>query len=270
MDKKPRKPRRLVFVLVTILIVLLGFLCWILFSTPVLDPWWRTLTRESRRLMGWETREIPPEEKQIRDKVILKKMEEANAAKDWRVLAPEYPRPKKLEGANEEERKKALKDSPEFKEMDRAVMDYLKKGEDLFTPETPIPSLKEATDLIPLKDKGSEKIIQGLLSSKERPSQANPLEENLRLGIRGPLGARKILERPNLPSVKVRVEAEIELTFWVLPNGIVDRAIPSVKGDTELERVAIQYLKQWRFVPLQMDEPQVEQWGLIPVKFKLQ
>ena len=57
------------------------------------------------------------------------------------------------------------------------------------------------------------------------------------------------------------MEAEIEMTLWVLPNGIVDRVIPSVKGDAELERIAIQYLKQWRFVPLPKDQPQVEQWG---------
>lgn len=265
-----KKSQRLAPLLIAILIVLLGFLCWVFFFTPLLDPWWRALTRESRRLLGWETGEIPPEERQIREEVILKKMEEANAAKDWRLLAPEYPSSRKLEGAAEEERRKALKDSPEFKEMDKAVIDYLKKGEDLFTPKAPMPSLKEATDFIPLKDKASEKIIEGLLSSKERPSQAKPIEENLQLGIKGPLVARKILERPNLPSVKVRVEAEIELTFWVLPNGIVDRAIPSVRGDTELERIAIQYLKQWRFVPLQKNEPQVEEWGVIPVKFKLQ
>jgi len=56
----------------------------------------------------------------------------------------------------------------------------------------------------------------------------------------------------------------------VLPSGIVDRAIPSVKGDAELERLAIQYLKQWRFAPLPKDQPQVEEWGMIPIKFKLQ
>jgi TonB family protein len=70
--------------------------------------------------------------------------------------------------------------------------------------------------------------------------------------------------------VKVKVEAEIELTLWVLPKGTVDRVVPSVKGDTELERIAIQYLKQWRFAPLAKDQPQVEQSGTIPIKFKLQ
>jgi hypothetical protein len=66
------------------------------------------------------------------------------------------------------------------------------------------------------------------------------------------------------------VETEIELTFWALPSGIVDRAIPTVKGDAELERLAIQYLKQWRFAPLPKDQPPVEEWGMIPIQFKLQ
>ena len=270
MSKESKRDRRLTTLLLAVFIVLLGVFIWLFFFTPVLEPWRKTLTRESRRLLGWEKAEIPPEEKRIREEVILKKMEEANATQDWRSLAPEYPRPKKIEPVTEEERRKALKNSPEFKEMEKALLEYLKKGEDLFSLESPVPSLKEATDLTRLKDKGTEKVIEGLLSTKERPTQAKPLEENLQLGIKGPLAARRILERPNLPTVRVRMEADIELTFWVLPNGIVDRAMPSVRGDTELEQIAIQYLKQWRFAPLPKDQPQVEEWGMIPVKFKLQ
>jgi len=149
-------------------------------------------------------------------------------------------------------------------------MEYLRQKEDLFTPESPMPSPKGTSELPARKDKGMEKIVEGLLSSKEKPSPKKPLEENLQLGMKGPLAARKILERPSLPQIRVRVETEIELTFWVLPSGIVDRAIPSVKGDAEMERLAIQYLKQWRFAPLPKDQPQVEEWGMIPIKFKLQ
>lgn len=220
--------------------------------------------------MGWEKSEIPLEEKRIREDVILKKMREANSHQDWRPFAPEYPRSKKLEALTEEGRNKALKDSQEFKEMDKELKEYLKKKEDLFHLEPPIPSLKDENVPIQLKDKGAEKVIERLLSTKERTSQEKPVEENLLLGIRGPLATRKILERPHPPQVKVKMEGEIELTFWVLPDGIVDRVFPTIKGDTELERIAIQYLKQWRFVPLPEDQPQVEQWGVIPIKFKLQ
>jgi len=220
--------------------------------------------------LGWEKSEVPPEEKRIREEVILKKMKEASAHQDWRPFAPEYPRSRKLEPLTEEEKRIPLKSSQEFKDMEKELKEYLKKKEDLFHLEPPIPSLKDETNPIQLKDKGTEKVIERLLSKKEKPSQEKPLEENLLLGIRGPVATRKIVERPHPPQVKVRMEGEIELTFWVLPDGMVDRIVPTIRGDTELERIAIQYLKEWRFVPLPKDQPQVEEWGVIPIKFRLQ
>jgi len=237
---------------------------------PYLGQGWRMLTRESRRILGWEKSEIPSEEKRIREEVILKKMEEASAQEDWRSLAPDYPRPRKLESLSEKERLKVLKESAEFKEMEKELKDYLKKKEDLFDLDLPVPSSRGAIDPIRFKDKGAEKVIQGLLSTKEKTVPEKPLEENALLGIKGPLAARKILEKPNPPQGKVKGDMEIELTVYVLPNGIVDRIIPFVKGDADLERIAIRYLKQWRFAPLPKDQAQVEQWGTIPIKFKLQ
>jgi TonB family protein len=275
MKKSLKRAHRLTPLRIAFILVLLGILALIFFFSPTIPSrigkGWKTLTRESKRILGWENGEIPPEEKRIREEVILKKMEEASAHQDWRPFAPEYPRPKKLDPLTGEERMKALRNSAEFKEMDKELKEYLKKKEDLlFNPELPIPSLKDATDFTHLKDRGAEKVVEKLLSSKEKAFQEKPLEENLLLGIKGPLAARKILERPRPPQVKVKVEAEIEMMLYVLPNGIVDRVIPSVKGDAELERIAIQYLKEWRFVPLPKDQPQVEQWGTIPIKFKLQ
>ncbi|MGZ3514444.1 MAG: TonB family protein [Thermodesulfobacteriota bacterium] len=274
MAKRSTKKQKGSFLFIILLLILIGLLSSILIFVPSLrvrlHEGWKILTYESKRILGWEKNRIPPEEKRIREEVILKKMEEASAREDWRVLAPEYPRPKKLESPVAEEKMKALKNSAEFKEMDQEVKEYLKKKEDLFYPEAPSPTIKDATDLSPLKDRGTEKVIGRLLSAKGGGVQEKPLEENVRLGIKGSLVSRKIVERPNPPQVKVKVEAEIELTLWVLPNGTVDRVVPSVKGDTELERVAIQYLKQWRFAPLSKDQTQVEQGGTIPIKFKLQ
>src|SRR3989304_5836934 len=111
---------------------------------PHLDRGWRTLTRESRRILGWEKKEIPSEEKRIREEVILKKMEEASAQQDWRSLAPDYPRPKKLELLSEKEKLKALKESAEFKEMEKELKEHLKKKEDLFDLNPPVPSTRGA------------------------------------------------------------------------------------------------------------------------------
>lgn len=256
------------------LVISIGFFSLILILSPYLlsglKEKWRALTQESKRILGWNGDETSQEEKRIREEVILKKMDEASVRQDWRALAPEYPRPHKLDLPTLKEKIEAFKGTPEFEKMDREVKEYLKRKEELHYPEPPIPSIKEATDLLTLKDGGTEKVIERLLSSKERKSQEKPLEENLRLGMKGPLVSRRILERPPPPQVKLKVEAEIELTLWVLPDGRVDRVIPSIKGDVELERVAIQYLKQWRFAPLPKDQPQIEQWGTLPIKFKLQ
>jgi TonB family protein len=274
MEKRSPKKKKRIILLIAIFLTLIACLSWIFVFHRILparlEDGWKTLTHESKRILGWGRGVIPPEEKRIREEVILKKMEEASTGEDWRTLAPEYPRMKKFEPPKAEENIKTLKDSPEFKEMDQELKEYLKKKEDLIYPEAPTPSLKEATDLISRKDRGTDKVIERLLRSKERYTQEKPLEENLRLGIKGGLVSRKILEKPNLPQVKLKVETEIELTLWVLPDGTVDRVVPSVKGDPELEKIAIQFLKQWRFAPLPKDQPQVEQSGTIPIKFRLQ
>ena len=274
MNNPSSKNRKGILLIIVFFFTLIACLSWIFIfhrTLPTrLGDGWRTLTQESKRILGWGRGVIPPEEERIREEVILKKMGEASAREDWRTLAPEYPRMKKLDPSKAEEKMKTLKDSSEFKEMDQELKEYLKKKEELVYPEAPTPSLKEATDLISRKDKGTEKVIERLLRSKGSSAQEKPLEENLRLGIRGDLVSRKILERSNLPQAKLKVEAEIELTLWVLPDGTVDRVVPSVKGDPDLERIAIQYLKQWRFAPLPKDQPQVEQSGTIPIKFRLQ
>ncbi len=274
MRKTQKKGRQLAFFLIALFLILIGVLSGLFFSDPSLrslvEQEWKKLTRESRRILGWGKKEISPEEKRIREEVILKKMREASAYRDWRPFAKEYPRLKKIEPVPGEEKNKALRNSPEFKEIDKELKEYLKKKEDLFNLEPPLPPIKDETNPVSLRDRGAEKVIERLLSKKEGASPEKPLEENLLLGIKGPLATRKIVEKPQPPQVKVRMEGEIELTFWVLPDGMVDRVIPTVKGDTELERIAIQYLKQWRFAPLPKDQPQIEQWGIIPIKFRLQ
>ena len=197
-------------------------------------------------------------------------MEEATLQFDWRTITPEYPRRRDLKDVPDKEKMKVLRETPEFKEMDREVKEYARKKEDFFHIDPPQPSPRERADFTLLHDKATEKAIQKLLGSEEKTSPERAVDENVRLKIGGPAAFRRILERPSLPQVKTRIETEIELTFWVLPDGRVDRVVPSVKGDAELERVAIQYMKQWRFAPLPQDQPQAEQWGVVPIKFKIQ
>ncbi len=269
-----KKGRRIALLGGIAFLVFLGILSWSFFLTPAMQTrigqGWRKLTTESKRIFGFRRTEIPPEEKRIREEVILKKMEQASSERDWKTLAPEYPRPKKLDSLPQKEKIKALADSPEFKEVEQGLLEYLKKKNELLNREPPLPAPRDPIDVTRLEDKAAERVVQRILNGKERGPQEKPLEENVLLGIKGPLLTRKIAKRPNPPAVKVKAEAEVELMVYVLPNGMVDRVIPTVKGNAELERIAIQFLRQWRFVALPKDQPQVEQWGTIPIKFRLQ
>jgi TonB family protein len=92
---------------------------------------------------------------------------------------------------------------------------------------------------------------------------------NAPISIRGPASERQVISQPPPPSVAVESESEIELRFWILPNGAVGRVIPMKKSDPRLEAVAINYLRHWRFTPLPSDALQDEQWGVIPFKFRI-
>jgi TonB family protein len=87
--------------------------------------------------------------------------------------------------------------------------------------------------------------------------------------IKGPAAERQVIFQPPAPSVTVESESEIELRFWILPNGAVGRVVPVKKSDPRLEAIAMGYLRHWRFNPLPSDSLQDEQWGVIPFKFRI-
>jgi hypothetical protein len=87
--------------------------------------------------------------------------------------------------------------------------------------------------------------------------------------IKGPAAERQVIFQPPPPSVTVESESEIELRFWILPNGAVGRVVPVQKSDPRLEALVINYLRHWRFTPLPFDTLQDEQWGIIPFKFRI-
>jgi hypothetical protein len=87
--------------------------------------------------------------------------------------------------------------------------------------------------------------------------------------IKGPASERQVIFQPPPPNVTVETESEIELRFWILPNGAVGRVVPVQKSNSRLEALAINYLRHWRFTPLASDASQEEQWGIIPFKFRI-
>lgn len=122
----------------------------------------------------------------------------------------------------------------------------------LLTGEPPKPQVKEAV-IASLKKELKPKIIK----KKPRP---------LQIGIKGPVASRRLLYAPAPPKVKISVEAEVVLKFWVKPDGTVGRVIPLRKGDARLEAAGMEYIKGCLFEPLPREAPQVEMWGTLSVR----
>ena len=120
-----------------------------------------------------------------------------------------------------------------------------------------------------IEDKVTHRIIARMMVPAQSKKPRDQGRKKDTIGIRGPASKRKILYKPETPEVKIEREGEVELKFWVLADGSVGRVFPLLRGDAELERIAINYIKQWRFNPLNEGGSTIEQWGTIIVKFRL-
>jgi TonB family protein len=135
-------------------------------------------------------------------------------------------------------------------------------------PDLPAPERKltEAKDLPPLP-RLERPVRRGTAASQ--PAIMTLPSPHVTSAIKGPAAERQVIFQPSPPSVTVESESEIELRFWILPNGAVGRVVPVKKSDPRLEALAINYLRHWRFNPLPSDALQDEQWGIIPFKFRI-
>lgn len=150
-------------------------------------------------------------------------------------------------------------------------------------PETfSLPPAETVIDLSKLTEKEEIFLTQEVFQDLIGPQEAQllervktPIETKQELvieepwQIRGPASKRKVVFRPPLPSPQLKANVEIELKFWVLPDGTIGRIIPIRRGDPALEGEMMAYLKKWHFNPLPPDVPQQEQWGTIPIKYLL-
>ncbi len=60
----------------------------------------------------------------------------------------------------------------------------------------------------------------------------------------------------------------MRLKFWVDPTGRVSNVIVLRKLDADLERISLQYMKQWVFEALRPGVEQRLQWGTITIRFR--
>lgn len=127
-----------------------------------------------------------------------------------------------------------------------------------------------------MKDK--ESVQEALLKQSARAETTAPKEQDLAAKtldlstqIEGPVRGRRVVYQPSPPKVdNIENEVELRFKFWVLPDGTIGEVVPLKRGDSRLERIAIDYLKRWQFQPLASGVPQQQAWGTIPIKFTLQ
>jgi TonB family protein len=88
--------------------------------------------------------------------------------------------------------------------------------------------------------------------------------------ITGEVRERTILKKvvPQYPE-GLQKEAVVRIRFTVLPNGLVGEMVPLLKSDPTLERISLEALRQWRFNPLDENDEQVTQQGIITFRYVL-
>ncbi len=234
-----------------------------------LEPFLKRL-EEGERQREKSIKQYRVDDRKRREDFLMSKLRELSLGESIDVPSPSFLVPQRKGKITPEERVRLLRSSHFFKDLGRLFRgssmpmgDYRGKTLSVGIGEMEIPRRRI------LEDKGTERIIARIMVKiqSKKPSVQGKKRDSSR--IKGPVGERKILYKPEIPGVKIDREGEVELKFWVLPDGSVGRVFSLLRGDAELERIAINYIKQWRFNPLDEGGPTVEQWGTITVKFRL-
>lgn len=92
--------------------------------------------------------------------------------------------------------------------------------------------------------------------------------------ITGPVSARGIVRavHPRYPewAEKGGIQGEVQLRFWVLPEGVVNRVeVVTTSGYADLDQIAVAAMRQWLFEPVSQQEGMQEQWGMMTLRFQL-
>jgi len=248
-----------------------------IFPIELVEPKQLYLEPFLKRIEGGERRgeksieQFLGDDRKRREDFLMSKLKELSLGESIDVPSPSFIVPQRKEKTTPEERVRLLRSSPFFKDLGRLFRessmplgDYRGKMLSMDVAEIKVPRRQI------LEDKGTEHIIARIIvkDRSKKPSVHGIKKDSI--GIKGPAGKRKILYKPEIPEVKIEREGEVELKFWVLPDGSVGRVLSILRGDAELERISINYIKQWRFNSLDEGGQTVDQWGTITVKFRFE
>ena len=210
----------------------------------------------------WENSPV----QQIRDDLVARTLSKATVN-----IEPTPPLPQARfiseESISEERRMAMLKTTDLYRTLEERIQ---KEGRQAVHYGVPKPIVKDAHrnpgPQLP-EDSDARHMLTSLKETAEKHlRQTMPVPETVTLGITGPVATRQVIHIPPSPHVKVSVEADLRLKFWVFPDGTVGKVVPLVKGDAQVELAAISHIKKYRFNPLPHDAPQIEMWGEISVR----
>ncbi len=165
--------------------------------------------------------------------------------------------------------------SKKIPEIDKSEFPFPVEESDIGIPvEREIPQLPESAlkrDFEQIVEEKFEKIVPG---RKDRKGIVEGLGEDSDLIISGPVSKRVIIRpvKPKYPAwaEEKGVEGEVELKFWVAPEGMVTSVeLTRTSGYPDFDSRAMEALKKWLFSPLGKNEEQKAQWGTITIKYSL-
>lgn len=136
--------------------------------------------------------------------------------------------------------------------------------------DIPLPKIKAETKFLIKQPVVTDSFKAGREEIIGKEPEFKIRQENLKLGLKGEIVDRKIDNKPALPSVKIDIPTTVTLDFEVQPDGTVIKIRPQKRVDVNLERIAIDYLKNWKFSNLPMDAVQKNQIGTLIIKFELE
>jgi hypothetical protein len=227
-------------------------------------------TRESSIPVPLKEREgsgIPEDTlvQKIRDEVVFKKLSEMALREESQPPLPRvslFP----TEKPEEQEKMRILKNSRFYHEVEEIIQEQERQQEFFNVPRPQTGDVKGGDIPVP-EDVVAKEFIASLKATVQEEEGAQKKNaEDTALDIRGPAASRKINYIPPPLQPKPSVDGDTLLKFWVFPDGTVGKVVPLITEDTRIYTATINHVKKYRFEPLPKDTPQVETWGVIPVK----
>lgn len=203
----------------------------------------------------------------IREEVVFKKLSEMALHNESQPPLPKvslFP----IEKLEEQAQMMIVKNSRFYHELEEIIQEEERQQEFFNVPRPQTGDAKGGNIPVP-EDVVAKEFIANLRETVQEGKGKNAQKSNAEdaaLLIRGPAASRKINYIPPPLQSKSPVEGDTLLKFWVFPDGTVGKVVPLIEEDTRVYTVAINHIKKYRFEPLPKESPQVETWGVIPVK----